>query len=78
MQTYVIVAHMPACSAVLFVNPNLEDPYKVTILTEDTRYACIAYAAGFRAGSEVEHRGSIELPAGNPATSFAERIFATR
>lgn len=74
MKSYVIVAHMPACSAVLFVNPNLEDAHKVTIHLEDTPQACFWYARGLAAGSDIEHRGSITLPAGNPAVLFRERI----
>lgn len=73
MSRYIIVADLPACSAVLFVNGK-----EVTILAEGSRETCRAYAVGYRAGSgiapAVEHRGSIKLPAGNPALSFSDRI----
>jgi hypothetical protein len=71
---YVVIAHMPACSAVLFVNPRLEEAHRITIHLEHTREACEWYTRGFRAGSgqrKVEVRDSIELPAGNPASSYA-------
>lgn len=72
MKPYIIIGDLPACSAVLFVKGG-----EVTILCEHTREFCLAYAAGYRAASglaEVEHRGSIILPAGNPALSYAQRL----
>lgn len=80
-KSYIIVAHMPACSAVLFVNPALERHHQVTIHLEDTRQACEWYARGFCAGTgfpRIENRGSIDLPAGNPAKAFAERILGAQ
>jgi hypothetical protein len=74
---YIVIANLPASSAVLFVNENLENPYKVTILLEDTPQNCFWFARGFKAGTgveDVEHLGSVDLPQGNPAASYAERI----
>jgi hypothetical protein len=65
---YIIVTHLPACSAVLHV-----DGPAVTILREDTRSFCEAFAVGYTMGSglrAVQHRGAIDLPAGNPAISY--------
>ena len=72
-QQYVVVANMPAVSAVLHVNPRLPQSERVTIHCENTRTYCEAFAAGMIRGSgHLRYRGCVELPVGNPAKSYTE------
>lgn len=68
---YIIVTHLPACSAVLYVNGK-----EVTILREDTKMYCEAFADGFVWASglkAVKRYAPVTLPAGNPALSYAKK-----
>lgn len=72
---YIVVAHLPACSAVLHVNPELPKHERVTIHCEHSRVYCEGFAAGMVRGSmgRLALREAVQLPAGNPAKSYADR-----
>lgn len=72
---YIIIAHLPACSAVLYING-----VDVTILREDTRDYCEAFAVGYLMGSglrAVTLRDSVDLPAGNPSLEYKRHLQAS-
>jgi hypothetical protein len=71
---YIIVANLPACSAVLYVRGT-----EITILREHTAEYCEAFATGYAWGAglkPVELWETVELPAGNPADSYEKYLAA--
>jgi hypothetical protein len=68
---YILIADQPACSTVLFVRGT-----EVTILSQGSRDYTRGFAIGLVQGREenVEHRGTVTMPAGNAAYHLTQGI----